>query len=289
MTVTSTTAMLVGNPEMLGAKEDAVTATVPRVEIEEALRSDAPLELILEVLRADEVTTEPERREVGIAWERSDLESLLGDTSGDSIAFSFDRAELERVLDDEDFEGHGLRERAMILTVAAAAASAVASSASAIPYADPGSGAAVVQTAAPSAHDEATLADRGIGVESATAHDEATLADRGIEAQPAAATHDEATAAARGIGVAPVIGIAHDEATLGTRGIDPQPVPATHDEATLVDRGIEPPGVAASDSGFELPSFDAGTTAVVGGLAGAGLVIAAAGFAVRRRRDIGTA
>jgi hypothetical protein len=154
MTVTSTTAMLVGNPEMLGAKEDAVTATVPRVEIEEALRSDAPLELILEVLRADEVTTEPERREVGIAWERSDLESLLGETSGDSIAFSFDRAELERVLDDEDFEGHGLRERAMILTVAAAAASAVASSASAIPYADPGSGAAVVQTAAPSSHDE---------------------------------------------------------------------------------------------------------------------------------------
>jgi hypothetical protein len=86
-----------------------------------------------------------------------------------------------------------------------------------------------------------------------------------------------------------VIGTANDEATLGTRGIDPQPVPATHDEATLVDRGIEPPGVAASDSGFELPSFDAGTTAVVGGLAGAGLVIAAAGFAVRRRRDIGTA
>jgi hypothetical protein len=308
MTVTSTTAMLVGTPEMLGAKDGAVTVAVPKVEIEEALQSDAPLELILDVLRTEEEATEAAAHEIAVAWERQDLESLVSGTAGDSIIFSFDQTELERVLADEDFEGHGLRERAMILTVAAAAASAAASSASAMPYADTGSGAAIVQTAVPSAHDEATLAERGIGVQPASAHDEATLAARGIEAQsaaaghdeatlvargidaqPAAATHDEATASARGIGVAPVIGSAQDEATLGTRGIDPQPVPATHDEATLVGRGIETPAVAAPDSGFDLPAFDAGTAAAVGGLAGAGLVIAAAGFVVRRRREPGTA
>jgi hypothetical protein len=289
MTVTSTTAMLVGTPEMLGAKDGAVTVAVPKVEIEEAMQSDAPLELILDVLRTEEEATEAAAHEIAVAWERQDLESLVSGTAGDSIIFSFDQTELERVLADEDFEGHGLRERAMILTVAAAAASAAASSASAMAYADTGSGAAIVQTAVPSAHDEATLAERGIGVQPASAHDEATLAARGIEAQPEAATHDEATASARGIGVAPVIGSAQDEATLGTRGIDPQPVPATHDEATLVGRGIETPALAAPDSGFDLPAFDAGTAAAVGGLAGAGLVIAAAGFVVRRRREPGTA
>ena len=150
------------------------------------------------------------------------------------------------------------------------------------------------------AHDEATLTARGIepGAVSAT-HDEATLAARGIEPGTLPASHDEATLAARGI--APVAlhdeatlaarGIepgpaAHDEATLAARGIAPGELPAVHDEATLTARGITP--AATDDGGFAIdaPSIDAGTTgAVVGGLAGLGLLITAAGFAARRQRD----
>jgi hypothetical protein len=286
MTGATTTARLVGTRELVGARGDVVGATVPRDEIDEALHADAPLELILDVLLASE-DGDPERREVIVGWERSDLEALLSETEGDAVTFSFDRGELERLVAEEDFEGHGLRERAMVLTVAAAAASAVASSASGM-YAESGGG-SVAPAAASVAHDEATLADRGIGGAPVPAHDEATLSDRGITVEPTAATHDEASPTARGIGVDPVIGTTHDETTLATRGIEAQPVPAAHDEATLVDRGIEPPPAVSSDSGFEIPTLDASTTAVVGGLAGAGLVIVAAGFAVRRSRRLGTA
>jgi len=90
---------------------------------------------------------------------------------------------------------------------------------------------------------------------------------------------------ARGIGVS-IPG--PDESTLAARGIEQQPTPAVHDEATLVERGVGTPAPVDSGTSFELPSVDPGTAAAIGGLAGAGLIIAAAGFAVRRNRP-GTA
>jgi len=55
-----------------------------------------------------------------------------------------------------------------------------------------------------------------------------------------------------------------------------------------VERGVGTPAPVDSGTSFELPSVDPGTAAAIGGLAGAGLIIAAAGFAVRRNRP-GTA
>ena len=155
--------------------------------------------------------------------------------------------------------------------------------------------------AAPSGHDEASAVARGIGV-SIPGPDEATLAARGIDtpiataiaAHDEAATardiagpavHDETAAVARGIGVS-IPG--PDESTLAARGIEQQATPAVHDEATLVERGVGTPAPVDSGTSFELPSVDPGTAAAIGGLAGAGLIIAAAGFAVRRNR-VGTA
>jgi hypothetical protein len=61
--------------------------------------------------------------------------------------------------------------------------------------------------------------------------------------------------------------------------------PATHDEATLTARGIAPAtSPDAGRSAIDVPSLDASTAARVGGLAGLGLLITAAGFAVRRQR-----
>jgi len=292
---TSMTAMLVDAPELGG--DPGVTATIGRDEIEEALAADEPLDLILDVARP--ANGGIETTDVSVQWQRGDLESLLDRMESDAVLLSFDRAKLERALDDPDFEGHGIRE-AIMLTVAAASASAavaVSTASGQLMEEGAGGGAAVAAVVAPGhgeagtasmlavpTHDEATLAARGVDPAIATAitaHDEATTG-RDI-AGPA--VHDETSAVARGIGVS-IPG--PDESTLAARGIEQQPTPAVHDEATLVERGVGTPAPVDSGTSFELPSVDPGTAAAIGGLAGAGLIIAAAGFAVRRNRP-GTA
>jgi hypothetical protein len=259
---TSATGMLVGTLEHFAERSPALTATVSRDELEAALRVEPPAELVLEVVRPRGGASDAEKHIVYVAWKRADLESLLSAPDSDTITFSFDPAELKRAIDVPDVEGHGIRETAVVLSIAAAAAVGVSNAA-----AEPGG--AVYSPAAVeiSAHDEATLAARGVesgtlavsahdeatlaarGVEAtattqAAAHDEATLASRGIEASTLAATHDEATLATRGIGSG-AVAATHDEATSAARGIEPGTVPATHDEATSAARGIEPGTVAA--------------------------------------------
>jgi len=311
-TMTSTTARLL-RPEDVGGRPPAATISVAREEIEEALASDDAPELILEVqLR------ETERRELHVAWERSDLESILAGAGPGRIAFSFEPSELYRALEHPDFEGHGFRE-AVLLTVAAASASAAVAATTAqggiaegtgvgggatATMVSPGhaeAGTAAALASAGSTKDEAGSPARGIGVTIPGA-DEATLAARGIDPPVAAVGHDEALtrsaitsptandelgATARGIGVT-IPGA--DEATLAARGIEVQATPVAHDEATLVQRGVEPaPVTVDSGTGFDLPSVDAGTAAVVGGLAGAGLLLIVGGTFATRRRTTGTA
>ena len=318
MDATSTRALLVEPPDL--DADFAVTATVPRSEVEEALSSDDPAELFLDVKRLS--GDDAEERTVAIEWTREDLERLLADARGDAITFSFARDDLERAFAEEDVEAHGLRERAAILTVAVAAAAA-ASASTAAAGVDEGIGSSAAAPAitqvshdealtasqlATPGNDEAGLAARGI--ETSAVRDEATLASRGIETPQFTPAHDEAltasqivtapandeaSLAARGIEIGPV----HDEATLASRGIDAPP--AVHDEATLVDRGIQPAPVSVHDeatlaargieptpvdggSGFELPTVDATTAGVTAGIAGFALLITAAGFAARRGR-----
>jgi hypothetical protein len=311
-TMTSTTALLV-RPEDAGGRPPAATISVAREEIEEALASDEAPELTLEVqLR------ETERRELHVAWERSDLESILAGAGPGRIAFSFEPSELYRALEHPDFEGHGFRE-AVLLTVAAASASAAVAVTTAqggiaegtgvgggatATMVSPGhaeAGTAAALASAGSTKDEAGSTARGIGVTIPGA-DEATLGARGIDPPVAAVGHDEALtrsaitsptandelgATARGIGVTSP---GADEATLAARGIEVQATPVAHDEATLVQRGVEPaPVTVDSGTGFDLPSVDAGTAAVVGGLAGAGLLLIVGGTFATRRRTTGTA
>ena len=311
-TMTSTTALLV-RPEDAGGRPPAATISVAREEIEEALASDEAPELTLEVqLR------ETERRELHVAWERSDLESILAGAGPGRIAFSFEPSELYRALEHPDFEGHGFRE-AVLLTVAAASASAAVAATTAqggiaegtgvgggatATMVSPGhaeAGTAAALASAGSTKDEAGSTARGIGVTIPGA-DEATLGARGIDPPVAAVGHDEALtrsaitsptandelgATARGIGVT-IPGA--DEATLAARGIEVQATPVAHDEATLVQRGVEPaPVTVDSGTGLDLPSVDAGTAAVVGGLAGAGLLLIVGGTFATRRRTTGTA
>ncbi len=111
-----------------------------------------------------------------------------------AITFAFAPSEIERALDEPDVEGHSVREKAVVLSIAATAAVAGTSAAYAQP--DQGSGSRVGDSAqVAGAHDEQTFAQRGIEAGYvASSHDEATFAERGIQPGHVAAVHDEATA-----------------------------------------------------------------------------------------------
>ena len=196
---TSATAMLVGTPEDVGGRPDAATVTLAREEIEEALASDEPLELILTVGQGASTP-----KDVRVAWQRSDLETVLAGTDAGGITFSFDRAELYRALEHPDFEGHGIREMVMLTVAAAGASAALAAStasgqlmegqeAAVQPAAvrrRPGHGEATTASALPAAaaaiHDEATAARTRRRPGRFRAPTSATLAARGIDTQVAA-------------------------------------------------------------------------------------------------------
>jgi hypothetical protein len=119
------------------AQGRTLTATLPRSEVQSALEDGEFADLILEVARID--GTMREDRALNVAWDREDLEALLGRTDGDQIALTFDEAELERMFESPDVEAQGLREKAAVLSVAAATALGGASLAQATTV-EPGDG-----------------------------------------------------------------------------------------------------------------------------------------------------
>jgi hypothetical protein len=154
MSEASASAMLVGTPEMLDERLGAVATTLSRSEIEEALSVDPPADLVLEILRHTDGGTQAERRTLRVEWDRADLESVLASSETQAIRFTFAPSEIEAALEGPDVEPHGLREKAVVLSIAATAAVAGASAAYAQP--DPGSGSSA------SSHAEATFTARGI-------------------------------------------------------------------------------------------------------------------------------
>src|SRR5436190_15000078 len=96
--------------------ERAVTTTIPRSEIADAIgdESTSP-ELHLEVAQLSEGGGE-ERSTVAMTWDRGDLERLLAQATSDSVVLTFDRDELAHAL--ADVEAHGLRTRAVVFAVA---------------------------------------------------------------------------------------------------------------------------------------------------------------------------
>jgi hypothetical protein len=107
-----------------------IGTTIPRSEIEAVLRAETRPELFLDVARRDESGTDVETHRLRVEWDKEDLEQMLRTTEGEEIELRFDRKELEDAL-EEDVEGHGIRERALVLTVAATAAAGIAGSAQA--------------------------------------------------------------------------------------------------------------------------------------------------------------
>src|SRR5215211_1916082 len=124
----SARAALVSAPEVT----DGLTTAVSREEVTEALRAaDSSLDLILDVTRFS--NGDPaETRNLIVAWERGDLEELLRQSKGDRIVLTFDQEAIRQAM-EADVEAHGIREKALVLAVAAVAATGAAATASAQP------------------------------------------------------------------------------------------------------------------------------------------------------------
>jgi hypothetical protein len=229
-----------------------LTATISREEVEEAIRKDTPVDLMLDVERvgADGAGRETER--VALAWESQDLQRLLGAASDDEIRLTFDEAELQRLLDD-DVEAHGMREKLAVVSVVAGLAAAGAGSAAAMTY---GSGGG--SSATPAAVATPSEVSTGLGTQAPAAAPSATPSEisTGVTGQTPAAPAEIST----GIVQEPPATPAEV-----TTGIDQRPT------ATPVSAS---PGDSWSPSGTEIGAIGAGAI----------LAIAAAGFAVRTQR-----
>lgn len=96
-----------------------VGTVVTRAEVADAAAGpDFPATLQLELDRAESQAS------LAVDWDRETLERLLSSTQGDEIGLWFDERELAQAFDE--FEGHGLRQRAAAIAVAATAAGATA-------------------------------------------------------------------------------------------------------------------------------------------------------------------
>ncbi len=117
------TAKLV-DPSAIGEGGRGVSATLARSEFEEALKAGrGPVSLSLDVNRVSGGQPEVEAHTLDIELERRALKKLLKNADGDAITLTFDENELLELLGD-DVEAHGIRETALVLTVAAATAAA---------------------------------------------------------------------------------------------------------------------------------------------------------------------
>ena len=283
----------------------AVTATLPRSEVEEALRSGSS-ELVLDVTRVrdgDREESELETRAVSVLWDERALESVLENTVGDEVVLAFDRAELNEALEHADVEAHGLRERALVLTVAAATAAGGLSvgQAAAMPAQASGGGSAGVAAA------QTSVEQIGGPVAAAGEQSPAETTGGAVSASsveqtggPVAAAGDRSPAETTGGAISePAVGpvaAAADRSPAETTG-GAVSEPAVGPVAAAADRspaettgGAIPAGEAApvvpvrapADSDTWLPTPDPAAAALAGGLAA--ISITAAGFVIRRRR-----
>jgi len=234
-----------------------LAATVLRTDVEQAMRSEGSVDLLLDVERVTSDGDGREMQRIALGWEPQDLEQLLKTTDGDEISLTFDKGELERLL-DEDVEAHGMRETLAVLTVAAGMAAAGAGSALASPVTD---GALAGGAATPAAQVTASEVSTGLGT------------------QQTAATADQAGRAAApseiSTGIAGQTAAAPSEISTGIVQ-EPRATPAE------VTTGITAKPTAQPVSADQ-PSWSPSTTEGVA-LAGTILALTAVGFAMRSRR-----
>src|SRR3954462_4751100 len=237
------------DPAAVGAGS-ALTATLPRMDIEAALHDEAGADLFLEIARIQ--NGERNDRRIKVAWSREDLETLLQSSKGETVSCTFDADELERMLNDPDFEAHGLREKAAIITVAIAGAAALASGASAMTAVDGGT------TPAPAAVAGMVTDNSSTAVPGAVTGFVTDASSAGVAA-PAATGTNFVTDTPSGGQPGAVTGFRTDASTSGDTGAISGLVTDTGAEATR--NPAEPSG-----GGISVPGDAIGGVALAGGI-----------------------
>lgn len=246
-------AVLVAPPDV----GEGLATSIPRAEIEEVLGlNETPIELVLDVTRFSDGEA-ADTRSISVSWERADLERLLQQAEGDDVILTFDREALREAV-ESDVEAHGLREKALVLAVAATAAAGGAAVASAEPGAYLGSGAPITETG--------------------TSPD-----DRSFARAPAPSLSPDDRAVPRGTPVPTTTpGVSPDDRAV-PRVTPPTPTPIVSPDDRAVPRSpVEAPtGGTASDPGISWAPSSAETAVLAGAIA---LAISGAFFIVGGRR-----
>jgi hypothetical protein len=237
----------------------SLVATVPRGEVEKALRSDAgPVDLLLDVERVAADGEGRETQRIALAWESDDLERLLTTTSGDQVPLTFDEAEIRRLL-DEDVEAHGMREKLAVVSVIVGMAAAGAGSAAAAVAPDGGS-------------------SSGTPVAAAASHATASEVSTGLVGAPSVAPSEIST------GLGDPQSAPARQAPAGPSEISTGIVQAPAGTPAEVTTGITQPPTATPVSASPTSDDWAPGTEGVALVAGMILAVSAAGFAVRAQR-----
>ncbi len=276
----------------LDARSHKIAATVPRDEIQEALRVEDGRELILDLARRE--NGDVQAHTLRVAWTEDQLEELLRETSGEQVTLFFDADELQQALAaDEDVEAHGAREKtAAILTVAAMAAGVAASAQPASAKLDPTTGGTVppIEMVSDAASSGPVAVEAAAGPELIS--DAALSGPVPIEAT---ATGPELISDAASSGPVPIEATAAGpELISDAASSGPAPIEATAAGPELISDAASSGPVSAAQSASLAAtvsgagSNDAGLSAseIAGTAVGGGLVllVTAAGFAVRGRR-----
>ena len=261
-----------------GVAQPLVVA-VPRLEVQRAIDEEQEADLMLDVVRTN---GQREERRVFVALDGETLRRLIADQEGDQILVAVDPESLATSFDDVD--AHGLREIGATLAIAVAAVGAGAGTA----------GAEGLQPALSTDHAVQATVQSEAGMPRAMPSDYAQ-ARAGEEQMPRAMPSDYAAA---------------DDAQAEPRGIEniraSQPPPAEAPDAMAGIEAVRVGGTAVPDpsTGIENVRAQRGPAEVGGGGAsisapstgaavaiagGAMLTIAAAAFALRRRREPGLA
>jgi hypothetical protein len=279
--------------EVADAVDDSrLAVSVPRNEVERVLATDEEVDLVLDVVRTN---GEREERRIFLAWDREALRHLV-DQGGERIIVAIDPDSLQKAL-DADVEAHGLREMGATLAIAVTALGGAGAA-----------GAAVTEGAfQPFVTDSPSIEAT---VDTSGWQDAAEASGYGVRATPsdvaadptASGWQDAAEASGYGVRATP-----SDVAADPTAGIEnvragqdaPEVASAPSADIETVRAGgsaiPDPDSVienvratrtapeVGDSGGVTIDAPSAGVTAALAG--GAALTIAAAAFALRRRRE----
>ena len=258
------------------AVDPRLAVSVPRREVEEALRIGGEPTLLLDVVRTS--NGDRQERRVSMAWDREALERVAAQGDGEDVTIAIDPESLQVAFDE--VEAHGLREIGATLAIAVTAVAGGASTAGAAPaeYV-----AGVTDFPAPIA---ATVVDEyqpGVtDFPSAVQHVEGSgpmtmpqaMLDDYAAAQEAGGADIEAVRAAQTAAPDPTSGIENVRVG-GTVTPDPSAAIET------VRAGRTAP--EADDGGITISAPSTGEAAAMAGAGAAALAIAGAAFALRRK------